>query len=69
MTPPRVQHLKEVTNRLLDTTHFLHDLTHELIHEEPTDGDMDKLDLTIIRLQGLMIELDDAVEGINWGFV
>ena len=63
MTPARMTHLRDITKRMLVTTQCLNDLSHNLMAEQNT------LDMFIIRLQGQMIELDDAAQSLQGDLV
>ncbi len=69
MTEARIQHLRDVTKRILVTSHSLNDLTQNLMTEQPTDQELNTLDQFIIRLQGQMIELDDAAQSMQGDLV
>ena len=69
MTPARMEHLREVTKRILVTSQCLNDLSQNLIAEQPTDQELNTLDQFIIRLQGQMIELDDAAQSLQGDLV
>jgi len=69
MTPARMNHLREVTKRILVTSQCLNDLSQNLIAEQPTDQELNTLDQFIIRLQGQMIELDDAAQSLQGDLV
>ena len=65
MTPARIDHLREVTKRVLITSQCLNQLSQLLMAEQPTDQELNTLDQFIIRLQGQMIELDDAAQSLQ----
>jgi hypothetical protein len=69
MTPARMNHLREVTKRILVTSQCINDLSHNLMAEHPTDEELNTLDQFIIRLQGQMIELDDAAQSLQGDLV
>tara|TARA_R100001163_G_C5056134_1_gene192558 strand:- start:36 stop:245 length:210 start_codon:yes stop_codon:yes gene_type:complete len=69
MTEARMQHLRDVTKRILVTSHCLNDLTQNMMAEHPTDQELNTLDQFIIRLQGQMIELDDAAQSMQGDLV
>jgi hypothetical protein len=69
MTPARMNHLREVTKRILVTSQCLNDLSQNLMAEQPTDQELNTLDQFIIRLQGQMIELDDAAQSLQGDLV
>jgi len=69
MTPARMDHLREVTKRILVTSQCLNDLSQNLMAEQPTDQELNTLDQFIIRLQGQMIELDDAAQSLQGDLV
>ena len=62
MTPARMNHLREVTKRILVTSQCINDLSQNIMAEQPTDQELNTLDQFIIRLQGQMIELDDVAQ-------
>jgi hypothetical protein len=69
MTPARMNHLREVTKRILVTSQCINDLSQNLMAEQPTDQELNTLDQFIIRLQGQMIELDDAAQSLQGDLV
>ncbi len=69
MTPARMEHLREVTKRILVTSQCLNELSQNLMAEHPTDQELNTLDHHIIRLQGQMIELDDAAQSLQGDLV
>lgn len=69
MTPARMDHLREVTKRILVTSQCINDLSQNLMAEQPTDQELNTLDQFIIRLQGQMIELDDAAQSLQGDLV
>jgi hypothetical protein len=69
MTPARIDHLRDVTKRILITSQCLNDLSQNLMAEQPTDQELNTLDQQIIRLQGQMIELDDAAQSLQGDLV
>ena len=70
MTPARMDHLREVTKRILATSHLLNDQAARLrMAEQPTNQELNTLDQNIIRLQGQMIELDDAAQSLQGDLV
>ena len=69
MTPARMDHLREVTKRILVTSQCLNELSQNLMAEQPTDQELNTLDQHIIRLQGQMIELDDAAQSLQGDLV
>ena len=69
MTPARMNHLREVTKRILVTSQCINDLSQNLMAEQPTDQELNTLDQHIIRLQGQMIELDDAAQSLQGDLV
>jgi hypothetical protein len=69
MTPARMTHLRDITKRMLVTTQCLNDLSHNLMAEQPSDEELNTLDMFIIRLQGQMIELDDAAQSVQGDLV
>ena len=69
MTPARMDHLREVTKRILVTSQCLNELSQNLMAEQPTDQELKTLDHLIIRLQGQMIELDDAAQSLQGDLV
>ena len=69
MTPARMDHLREVTKRILVTSQCLNELSQNLMAEYPTDQELNTLDQHIIRLQGQMIELDDAAQSLQGDLV
>jgi hypothetical protein len=69
MTPARMDHLREVTKRILVTSQCLNELSQNLMAEHPTDQELNTLDQHIIRLQGQMIELDDAAQSLQGDLV
>jgi hypothetical protein len=69
MTPARMNHLREVTKRILVTSQCINDLSQNLMAEQPTDQELNTLDHFIIRLQGQMIELDDAAQSLQGDLV
>jgi hypothetical protein len=64
-TPARMIHLREVTNRILLTSQNLNQLTQNIMAEYQTNEELNTLDQLIIRLQGEMIELDDAAQSLQ----
>ena len=69
MTPARINHLREVTKRILVTSQCINDLSQNIMAEQPTDQELNTLDQFIIRLQGQMIELDDAAQSLQGDLV
>ena len=69
MTPARMNHLREVTKRILVTSQCINDLSQNHMAEHPTDQELNTLDQFIIRLQGQMIELDDAAQSLQGDLV
>ena len=69
MTPARMNHLREVTKRILVTSQCINDLSQNIMAEQPTDQELNTLDQFIIRLQGQMIELDDAAQSLEGDLV
>ncbi len=69
MTPARMDHLREVTKRILVTSQCLNELSQNLMAEHPTDQELNTLDQHIIRLQSQMIELDDAAQSLQGDLV
>jgi hypothetical protein len=69
MTPARIDHLREVTKRILVTSQCLNELSQNQMAELPTDQELNTLDQFIIRLQGQMIELDDAAQSLQGDLV
>tara|TARA_R100000805_G_scaffold707_7_gene1345 strand:- start:8526 stop:8735 length:210 start_codon:yes stop_codon:yes gene_type:complete len=69
MTPARMDHLREVTKRILVTSQCLNELSQNLMAEHPTDQELNTLDQHIIRLQNQMIELDDAAQSLQGDLV
>jgi hypothetical protein len=69
MTPARMNHLREVTKRILVTSQCINDLSQNIMAEQPTDQELNTLDQFIIRLQGQMIELDDAAQSLQGDLV
>ena len=64
-TPARMIHLREVTNRILLTSQNLNQLTQNIMAEYQTNEELNTHDQLIIRLQGEMIELDDAAQSLQ----
>jgi len=69
MTLARMNHLREVTKRILVTSQCINDLSQNIMAEQPTDQELNTLDQFIIRLQGQMIELDDAAQSLQGDLV
>lgn len=69
MTPARMNHLREVTKRILVTSQCINDLSQNIMAEQPTDQELNTLDQFIIRLQGQMIELDDVAQSLGGDLV
>jgi|TARA_R100001510_G_scaffold54958_1_gene58273 hypothetical protein len=65
MTPARMMHLREVTKRILLTSQSLNQLSQNIMAEYQTNEELNTLDQLIIRLQGQMIELDDAAQSLQ----
>ena len=65
MTPARMDHLREVTKRILVTSQCLNQLSQNIMAEYQTNEELNTLDQLIIRLQGQMIELDDAAQSLQ----
>jgi hypothetical protein len=65
MTPARLIHLREVTKRILLTSQSLNQLSQNIMAEYQTNEELNTLDQLIIRLQGQMIELDDAAQSLQ----
>jgi hypothetical protein len=65
MTPARMIHLREVTKRILLTSQSLNQLSQNIMAEYQTNEELNTLDQLIIRLQGQMIELDDAAQSLQ----
>jgi hypothetical protein len=64
-----MNHLREVTKRILVTSQCLNELSQNQMAEHPTDQELNTLDQHIIRLQGQMIELDDAAQSLQGDLV
>ena len=69
MTPARMMHLREVTKRILLTSQSLNQLSQNIMAEYQTNEELNTLDQLIIRLQGQMIELDDAAQSLQGDLV
>ena len=69
MTPARMMHLREVTKRILLTSQSLNQLSQNIMAEYQTNEELNTLDQFIIRLQGQMIELDDAAQSLQGDLV
>jgi hypothetical protein len=67
MTPARIDHLREVTKRILLTSQSLNQLSQNIMAEYQTNEELNTLDQLINRLQGQMIELDDAAHSLQGG--
>tara|TARA_R100001463_G_scaffold135737_1_gene199522 strand:- start:111 stop:320 length:210 start_codon:yes stop_codon:yes gene_type:complete len=65
MTPARITHLREVTKRILVTSQSLNEFSQIIMAEYQTEDELNTLDQHIIRLQGQMIELDDAAQSLQ----
>ena len=65
MTPARMNHLRDVTKRILVASDILNRYVQDQMAEHPSGTECDDLDLHIVHLQGLMIELDDAAQSLQ----